>query len=100
MDHRRLRGDAVLPARMRGEVQRVAASVERVVRMDRAAANEGAPPCLVGPVRIFRKFGWRGNLRQAAPLRSHESPRLSRRLQTLRGWSHEQQIDKVRTRGA
>ena len=29
-----------------------------------------------------------------------ESPRLSRRLQTLRGWSHEQQIDEVRTRGA
>src|SRR5690606_16402020 len=28
------------------------------------------------------------------------SPRLSRRLQTLRGWSHEQQIDEVRTRGA
>ena len=29
-----------------------------------------------------------------------KAPRLSRRLQTLRGWSHEQQIDEVCTRGA
>ena len=33
-------------------------------------------------------------------VKAPESPRLSRRLQTLRGWSHEQQIDEVCTRGA
>lgn len=40
-----------------------------------------------------------GNSKRKLGIRS-ESPRLSRRLQTLRGWSHEQQIDEVRTRGA